>query len=214
MQKNILILGSGGLASECYQYLQEVLQNDNSLVFKGFLAPTNTLYPYNLEHYYLGKEDSYTFADNDYAIIAVADPKIKQQIFVKLKKHNVKLFNLISPRAFITESLSIQMGEGNIIAPFCTIGLNVKIGNCNLLNSSSSISHDCSIGDFNTISSGCILNGSAKIKDLNFMGTFSTLLPNASLENGCQVSAGSIIFKKFKSNVLLFGNPAKIIGEV
>lgn len=214
MKKNIIILGSGGLASECYQYLQEVIQQDSDITFKGFLSPSNSLSPYTLENYYLGSEDCYDFSKNDYVIIAIADPQTKQQVFTKLKKRNIKLFNLISPRALVTHNSSLQMGEGNIIAPFCTIGLNVKIGNCNLLNSSSNISHDCSIGDFNTISSGCILNGSSKIQNSNFLGTFSTLLPKASLESYCQLSAGSIVFKKFKSNVLLFGNPAKIIGEI
>lgn len=214
MKKNILILGSGGLASECYQYLQEVLQIDSSINFKGFLSPSNTLLQYHLQDFYLGSEEDYNFSENDFIVIAIADPYLKQKIFTKLKQQGVKFFNLISPRAFITPNPSLQIGEGNIIAPFCTIGLNAKIGDCNLLNSSSSISHDCSIGSFNTISSGCILNGASKIQDSNFLGTFSTLLPKASLENHCQLSAGSIVFKKFKSNVLLFGNPAKIIGKV
>ena len=49
--KNIIFIGAGGFASECYTTFIENIKNDRSTFFKGFLSTTNDLKPYGLQHF-------------------------------------------------------------------------------------------------------------------------------------------------------------------
>ncbi|MDE6886354.1 MAG: acetyltransferase [Helicobacteraceae bacterium] len=209
--KNIIFIGAGGFASECYQYLLDCMGIDKTLKFKGFLSSSNDLHKYKLEHYFLGHYNDYNFKENDYCVIAIGDPKARYNIYKYLKEKNVKMYNLISPKAFITNTDNI--GEANIITPFCIIAYNAVIGNCNLINVSCAIGHDCVIGDFNIIGSYSGFAGFSKIGNGNYLAPRVSIFPKAVVGDNCKISAGSVIFKRLKSNKIAFGNPAEVIGD-
>lgn len=92
--------------------------------------------------------------------------------------------------------------------------------------------HDVQIGDDfmsshrTTIlgtSSHCILNLSSSTNELLererglrvgnhvWLGANTTLLPNTEIGDGCVVGAGSVVKNKFDKNVIIAGNPARII---
>lgn len=53
--------------------------------------------------------------------------------------------------------------------------------------------------------------GKIKIGNNCFIGARSILLPGVTIGNNCVVAAGSVVTKKFPDNVVIGGNPAKII---
>ncbi|PAF45168.1 hypothetical protein [Helicobacter sp. 11S02596-1] len=209
--KNILFIGAGGFGSECYQYLLDVMAIDKNIGFKGFLSTSNDLYPYGLEHLFLGHYDDYDFKQDDYVVIAIGNVIARYKIYHLLKARGVKFYNLISPKAFITHLDHI--GEANVIGPFSSLAYNARLGNANLINSGCAIGHDSVIGNYNVIGSFSGFGGFSSLGDGNYLGTRITLLPKAKVGNNNKISAGSIVFRRLKDNVLAFGNPAEVIGE-
>lgn len=206
MNKNILFIGAGGFASECYMYLQDRISTGEKLNIKGFLSTSNDLEPYGLSHLFLGHYNTYEFKENDYVIIAIGSCNARKNIYEELKVRNVKFYNLISPKAYIPNSEGL--GECTIIAPFVTIAANVKFGIGNVVNSHSGIGHDTKLGNFNIISSQTDICGFATIGDENFCGSRISILPHVKIGNNNKISAGSVMYKSCKNNCVMQGVPA------
>lgn len=209
--KNIIFIGAGGFGSECYQYLLDVMSIDKEICFKGFLSSSNDLFPYGLQKYFLGHYDTYKFDENDFVVIAIGEPIARYKLYHLFKTKGVKFYNLISPKAFITNTQNI--GECNVIAPFSVVAYNTQIGNGNLINVCCALGHDSIIGNFNVIGSYSGFAGYSQIQDGNYLGPRVSLFPKAKVGSNCKISAGSIVFKRLKNHLIAFGNPAKVIGE-
>lgn len=89
-----------------------------------------------------------------------------------------------------------------------TIGNNVTIS-----NDVEFITHDGATWVFrnNEKYKNIIKYGKIKIGNNCFIGAKSILLPGTSLGENSVVAAGSVVTKKFPDNVVIGGNPAKII---
>ncbi|PAF43774.1 acetyltransferase [Helicobacter sp. 11S03491-1] len=209
--KNIFFIGAGGFGSECYQYLSDVMATDKSIVFKGFLSTSNDLAPYGLESFFLGHYDDYDFQEDDYIVIAIGMPLARYRLYHLFKQRGVKFYNLISPKAFVTNTHNI--GEGNIIAPFNSIAANVKIGIGNIVNGFCAIGHDCVIGNFNVINSHCGFGGFTSMGNGNYAGMGTMFFPKSKIGDNCKISGASVVFKRIKNNSIAFGNPAEVIGQ-
>jgi sugar O-acyltransferase (sialic acid O-acetyltransferase NeuD family) len=217
--KNLLIAGTSGFALECYGQVLDVLNRQDvwkekfsAYTFKGFLGPDNRLKRFGLEKYYLGDENDFDFKPEDSVVVGVGEPDMREKVFDRLKKRKVHLINLISPFCLFPEG--VEIGEGNIIAPYCLFARGAKIGNGNVINSYTSMAHDSEIGDFNELSSYCNLTGHTKMKDLNFLGPGVKMLPKSRIGSNCKVTAGSVVYKGFKDNAIVTGNPAYKVGIV
>ncbi|TLD98683.1 hypothetical protein LS73_008415, partial [Helicobacter muridarum] len=126
-------------------------------------------------------------------------------------KDKTRFYNLISPKAFVTHTNNI--GECNVIAPFCVIAYNARIGIGNVINVQCAVGHDSHIGNFNIVGSYSGFGGFSMLGCGNYLGPRVSLFPKSIVGDNCKISAGSIIFKRVRSNKIVFGNPATIIGE-
>ena len=102
--KNLIIFGTGDFAVESYFWLQDMVERDDNLIFKGFVSTNNDLGENSpLKKYYLGNEYSYVAEDNDYFVVAIAgNLGLKEKIVSLLNEKNIKYFNLIHPTSIIT----------------------------------------------------------------------------------------------------------------
>jgi sugar O-acyltransferase (sialic acid O-acetyltransferase NeuD family) len=206
--KEILICGSGEFAREIYHWIKQV----QGILFKGFLDKNgDSLSRYNLSQFYISSEDNYDFCDNDYAIVAIANPHIRKKVFDSLYARGVNFYNFIHPSVIIGGN--IKMGEGNIICPNSVLTTDIEIGTGNIFNINVTIGHDVKIGSFNTFNSHCDITGNVQIGDLNYSGSRVSFLPSCKIGNNNQISAGSVVYKGVKNNSILLGNPAKIVGD-
>lgn len=207
--KNIIIIGSGAVASEITSYLDDI----KDVQLKGYLE-----YPYNLEKYYnvynydkpvLGTIDEYTPEADDLFVIGAANIEFRAMVIEKLKFKGAKFYTLIHPTAIIAKNAVI--GEGCVISPFCMVGPRARVGGFNELTSYSFISHDCVVGNNNSFSSAGIC-GHVTIGNDNMFYIRSTVQPGISIGNNCVVQAGMLVdrdlpdgttvFYRFKEKVL------------
>ena len=206
--KNVYIYGAGGFGREVFCWLQEVQKQTGEINFVGFLddASDASVFP-GLKELYLGKGDDWKPGENDYVVVAVGMVDMKVAICDRLKNNGAQFFNLIHPSAIIGSDVVI--GEGNIICPNCVLTTNISIGDYNHINVATTIGHDVVIGSYNTFSSHNDITGAVTVGDNNFFGSSVVVAPNKKVGSNNKISAGSIIFRNIKDNMLVMGNPAK-----
>lgn len=88
-----------------------------------------------------------------------------------------------------------------------------------------------SIGNHCTITSGVVLdtmnnayrflcktddsyNQTINIKDNCFIGNNAVIMPGVTINNNTVVAAGAVVFESYPANVVLVGNPAKILCSI
>lgn len=219
--KKIVLIGAGGLASEVHSYMSAAMKitfdnrlnaADSTCSFLGFLSTSNDLAPYEgLEPLFLGDYADFTFAPEIYAAIAIGDAKVRARIYAELKAKGANFINIIDPSCNITPTMTL--GLGNIFAPFTHISPNVTIGNNNLFNGFNAVGHDVVIGDDNAVQPYSSIAGFARVGSGNYIASACTIFPKATVGDNVTLSAGSVLFRRAKSNGIYMGNPAKRIGN-
>ena len=201
MMKNIIIIGSGAVASEITSYLDDI----NDVQIKGYLE-----YSYNLEKYYnvynykspvIGTIEDYQPQDDDLFIIGVSHIGFRERIIETMKSKGAKFYTLIHPTAIIAKDAVI--GEGCVISPFCMIGPRAIVGSFNELTSYSFISHDCVIGTNNSFSTAGVW-GRSHIGNNNTFYIRSTVQPDLTIGNNCVVQAGMVVDKDMPDGTTMF----------
>ena len=215
--KDVIILGTGGLAAEITFYIEDNnkrVSEEEQLNIKGYID-----YDYNIEKYYehykfkapvLCDIDAYQPAPNEEVLIGIGNVEFRNKMIAILESKNAVIGSFIHHTVVIADSQ--EMGVGNIIFPYCVIEPHCTIGNYNLLTSYSFISHDCSVGNGNFFSKSGIA-GHSSIGDNNYFGINATLIPRVKMGNNNLVQAGMVVHKnvgddttvfyRFKENVMV-----------
>lgn len=111
----------------------------------------------------------------------------------------VKICDHVEVRDFVTidratnEGSFTEIGEGNKIDHHCHIAHNVKIGK------------------WNTLANGCVIEGSCEVGNHNTFGTNVIMQRKTKLGNNNIVGSGAVITKDFGDNLVIIGNPARIL---
>jgi len=202
--KEIILIGGGGHAISCIDVIEEskkfkisgIVDNDKSIVD-------------SLGYYIIGKDsdlkklrEKYEFAF--IAIGQIKSPKIRIDLFNRLKKLNYKLPRVISPRAHVSNHSIV--GEGTIIMHDAIVNANASVGfNC-IINNKALIEHDAKIANNCHISTGAIINGSSVINDNCFIGSGSVIKEEIEIGRNCVISASSFVRKNINPNLVIKNN--------
>lgn len=208
---NLYIIGASNFGRELESWLDLIPGSERDWELKGFLHYYEGESPLNgfpTDYKIVGDWRTFRFTKDDYCITAVADCSWKMKIYEHLKD-KATFFTCIAPDAVIGKYNRI--GEGSVICPGVRITTNVEIGKCVILNIGTQIGHDCVIGDFSSLMPSVDLGGSVKVGKNVFIGTKATLIPKISVGDNATIGAGSVVVRKVKSSVTVFGNPAKVI---
>jgi sugar O-acyltransferase (sialic acid O-acetyltransferase NeuD family) len=205
----LYIIGASNFGREMESWLQLMPEESRDWELKGFLhffEGKSPLEDYPTDFNIVGDWRDYPVSKDDYCVIAVADCKWKERIFLHLKDRTV-FYTYIAPNAVIGRFNTIE--EGCIICPGTILTTNIRIGKCVIINTGSRIGHDCRIGDFTSVMSGVDLGGNVTVKARVFIGTNATVIPKMTIGEDATVGAGSVVLKRVTGSTTVFGNPAK-----
>jgi acetyltransferase-like isoleucine patch superfamily enzyme len=204
--KNLIIIGSGAVASEITSYLEDTKWGqDSEIEIKGYLE-----YEHNIKDYWgkynfskpvLGDIDAYEITEDDCFVIGVAQPSIRATFIEILLKKRAKFINLIHPSVILARTA--QLGIGNVIYPYSQIGPNAQIGNFNLLTCNTTISHDTIIGNNNFIAGDGVC-GHVVVGNNNVFGVRSVITPGVTIGNNNKIQAGMIVDKNVIDDSTVF----------
>ena len=206
--RNVIILGTGGCAAEVTFYIKDhnsKVSEEERINILGYID-----YAENVKDYYekynfkapvLCDIDEYEPKPDEEVLIAVMDLEFKQKMIKALIDKNAKIGSFIHHSVIMPENLDI--GEGNIVFPFCILEEYAIIGNYNLLTSYCFISHDCVVGDNNFFSVAGVA-GSVKVGNNNYFGLRSLVIPGVEVGNNNVIQAGMIVDKNVKDDTTVF----------
>lgn len=206
--RNVIILGTGGCASELTFYIEDnnsKASKEDQINILGYIDYADHVKDhydkYNFKAPVLGDIDSYKPKTDEEVLIAVMDIGFRKKMINALKAKNANIgsfihHNVVMPR-------DIDMGEGNIIGPFCMLEKYATIGSYNLLTSYCFISHDCVVGDNNFFSVAGIA-GTVKVGNNNYFGIRSFTVPGIEIGNGNVIQAGMCVDKDVKDDTTVF----------
>lgn len=208
---NLYIIGASNFGRELESWLELIPAAERDWELKGYLHYFDSKSPledYPSDYKIVGDWRNFRLTKDDYCIAAVADCHWKMKIYEHLKE-KVTFFTYLAPDAVIGKFNKI--GEGSVVCPGCIITTNVTIGKCVIINIGTQIGHDSVIGDFCSLMPNVDLGGSVMVGKNVFIGTKATVIPKITIGEGATIGAGSVVLKKVKSSVTVFGNPAKVL---
>lgn len=213
MKDKVIIVGSGGHARSVLDILLE--NNDFDIV-----GCTDSQYPniqrvINMEEIpVIGTDGELeTLYDNGIKkiFVAIGDNKLRNKIYDKVVNIGFSPINVISKNAVI--SPKAQIGQGICIMAGAIVNVNSVIGDNSIINTKASIDHDCVIGKSSHIAPGSTLSGYIKIGDGTHIGTGTTIIDKIKIGSWAFVGGGSVVVSDLNSNMLYYGNPAKMIKK-
>lgn len=205
MKRDIIIVGTGGLAREFSDFFSEQIN------ILGYSSKNDKeFYSYGLSGDLYTEDDiSPNIVGTDMAVIAIGDPRTKYMIWKSLRQKGFIFPYFIHKSCNISSSLKIS--EGVIISPNSIISTNVNIGKLTYINTTCAIGHDVKIGGFCQLNGGQI-GGNTKIGDFCLIGSGSTIIEKRIIGNNVLVCSGSVVMTNFDDNVTIMGNIAKVSG--
>jgi sugar O-acyltransferase (sialic acid O-acetyltransferase NeuD family) len=141
--------------------------------------------------------------------VSIGDNRVRKKLVDEIKH---SFTSIVHKSAIIDSSCSI--GIGSQVLHNVVLQVDSSLGAHTILNSSSSIDHDCQIGDFVHIAPNSTLCGNVEIGDGTLIGAGTTIIPGVKIGKWSIIGAGSVVVSDIPDNVLVFGNPAKIIREL
>jgi len=122
----------------------------------------------------------------------------------------ITMLNVIHPRAYL--SPSVQMGVGNLIKAGAVIDTEVQIGDCCIIDNGAAVPHHNVIHDACHLAPGVAMGGGCTVGELTLLGVGSIVSSGIQVGRNVIVRPGSVLTHDIPDDVVVGGNPAKIVG--
>ncbi|MGR7813243.1 NeuD/PglB/VioB family sugar acetyltransferase [Lacinutrix undariae] len=144
-------------------------------------------------------------------LITIGDNYTRKLIYeeVSEKAPNLNWPNAIHPSVIIGKN--VMMGMGILMMAGVIVNTNAKLGDFTNFFTRCNIEHDCVINDYASISAGVVLGGKVIVGKLSAVTLNATVFDRLTIGENVVVGAASLITKNIPDNVLIYGNPGKII---
>jgi sugar O-acyltransferase (sialic acid O-acetyltransferase NeuD family) len=211
--ENLIIISAGKFGREVYGWAQHSIRAGAGWKFKGFLDDrADALDGLAYEGRILGTVQEYQPASDDVFIGAIGDPREKQKYYNPILEKGGRFTNLIHPLSCIGQN--VRLGHGVVLAPFTCLTSDVTVGNFVSFGTYSGAGHDTVIGDWSQVCGHCGINGNAILETGVFLGSHTAILPYVKVGAWSYVGAGSVVIKRVRPGIKVFGNPAVAFDTV
>lgn len=163
-----------------------------------------------LEYSVYGSFDQDRLGDEE-LIISVGVNIVRKKIVEQLPE-DIRFGNAIHPTAIVSEYASI--GEGTVVMQGAIIQSSVFIGKHCIINTASSVDHDCIIDEFVHISPNATLCGAVSVGEGSQVGAGAVVIPGIKIGKWSLVAAGAVVMRDVPDNVLVLGNPARVVKRI
>lgn len=209
--KRLVIIGAGSFGREVLEYAENIIAAGlNKWEIGGFLDDNRqALDDYEVKYPIIGGIFDYQPQADDVFISAFGEGKQRVKFSNIIKERGGEFINIIHPQATILHR--VKLGNGCIIGQNTLIANDTICGDFLYLNYGSIVGHDNVLGVGCTLNVYCGTNGNCTFGDYVYMGSHSVIVPGRKIGHNVNVAAGAAVFNNVKSNVTIYGNPAKIL---
>jgi sugar O-acyltransferase (sialic acid O-acetyltransferase NeuD family) len=212
MMKNIVLYGSGGMALEVVQLIEDINDIEPTWNILGYIddyrGDQGENNPVVSGYRILGTNNVIKDIDQSaYWVIAVSSPGAKREIVASLAQYNLKYATLIHPTAKISKNVTI--GEGTMISYGCIVSVNAVLESHIYLNMRTVIGHDTVIKSFTTCLIDCIVAGDVLINEGVLLGSNCVIKEKKKIGKNSKISMGAAVFFDVDDNVAVMNRPPK-----
>jgi sugar O-acyltransferase (sialic acid O-acetyltransferase NeuD family) len=161
-----------------------------------------------LDYRVLGKYDP-QIVQGDKIIISIGNNKLRAKIAEQV---GADFGTVIHKSASVSEYSSVNIGT--VVMQNAVIQSNAIIGKHVIINTSAIVEHDCVISDFVHISPNVTICGNVKVGEGTHVGAGAIIIPGIRIGKWSTIGAGCIIINDVPDNVVIVGNPGKIIKNI
>ena len=147
----------------------------------------------------------------DYFLYGSAKTSTRKKLIDTFNVDKSKLATIISKKSFVSKTVNV--GNGCVINPMCSIAGKTIISDNVYINRSVSIGHHTFIGENTSINPGVNISGNVRIGKDCQIGVGATIIDNVTIGDNVIIGAGSVVTKSIPDNVVAYGNPCKIVRE-
>ncbi|MDA3894014.1 MAG: acetyltransferase [Salinivirgaceae bacterium] len=168
--KEIILIGGGGHCKACI----DVIETTGLYQIAGIIDTKDKIGEKVLGYSIIGCDDDIPKLSKTYnyffiTIGQIGEPKLRRQLFVKLKTLKLTLPVIISPHAYVSKHTII--GEGSIIMHHACVNAGASVGENCIINTKALIEHDATINNHTHIATGAIINGGVIVGENCFIGS-------------------------------------------
>jgi sugar O-acyltransferase (sialic acid O-acetyltransferase NeuD family) len=210
--KDIVLFGSGGMALEVVQLIEDINELKPTWNILGYIddfrGDQGENNPVINGYRILGTRDAVGDFDKSVSwVIAVGNPKSKREIVEALAPYGLNYATLIHPTAKISKNVTV--GAGTIISIGCIVSVNVVLEAHIYLNMRTIIGHDAVIKSFSTCLIDCIVAGNVLINEGVLLGSNCVIREKKTIGRNAKISMCSAVYFDVEDNVTVMNRPPK-----
>lgn len=141
----------------------------------------------------------------------MGDTVIRNKVFETYKNAGFSLETIIHEKADVSKFAYV--GEGTVVLSHAVINAGAKVGDNCIINSSAVVEHDTTIRNGVHVGPGVVVTGLCEIGENSFLGASSVIINGIKIGRNVIVGAGSVIINDIPDNVVVVGNPGKIVSQ-
>jgi sugar O-acyltransferase (sialic acid O-acetyltransferase NeuD family) len=209
--KNIVLIGGGNQA----HYTIDIINKEKKYNIIGIIDSIHDIGSDRFGYKILGRQEDIVQLVNKYniegGVISIGDNWVRYHVFGQIKKQipDFNFVNAIHPSVIIGDN--VELGEGVVMMAGCIINPKSKIGNFTFFATGAQVDHDCNIENYSSISAGSITGGYVTLGEFSAITLGVTVVDRLKIGKNTVIGAGSLVLKDIPDNVLVYGNPARII---
>lgn len=210
---NIVLIGGGNQA----HYTIDIIEKEGKYNIVGIIDSIQEIGSERFGYTVLGRQENILELIEQHSItggvISIGDNWSRYFVHQQIKKlaPDFVFVNAIHPS--VTIGNNVKIGEGVVAMAGCIFNPKATIGNFTFFATGAQVEHDCVVEDFASISAGSITGGYVRIGKHSAITLGVTIMDRLEIGENTVVGSGSLVTKSLPSNVLAYGNPARVIRE-
>jgi sugar O-acyltransferase (sialic acid O-acetyltransferase NeuD family) len=212
MRRDILILGSSGLAREVAMVVEQVNAREHRWRFRGFVSGALEETGRDLGMGKVLGDDDWLLGSELEAdlVVAIGYPRVRARVLHRYLEATGRFGfpNLVHPMASL-DFRRVELGRGNVVTAGVAMTCDIEIGDFNLFNLNMTVGHDGVIGSYNVFNPSVNLSGGVRIGDRVLAGTGCQVLENLSVGSDSTIGAGAVVRSNVEAGQTVVGVPAR-----
>lgn len=212
-KRNIVFIGGGNHV----QYCIDIVEREGTYNIVGIIDSIKPIGELVYGYRVIGRQKDIKELSKTYkfsaGIISIGDNWGRNKVYNDIVDvyPDFEFVNAIHPSVIIGNNT--KLGYGIVAMAGVIINPGATVENFVFLATGAQVEHDCTVGHFASISAGSVLGGHVNIGPFSAVTLGVTIMDRINIGSNTVVGSGSLVTKDLPSNVLVYGNPCRVIRQ-